>query len=388
MVRIDFFVFGYRILKCSTEELSYVAGVLLREKIPSVVKNNGSVYIREKDYLRVSKLFADREGFVFSECLGVHGALKRIRHKRTLAVASLISMILVLLSSSLVWDIRVEGNARIPDATVTEGLERSGFSVGKFWGRLDLSRIETDYLKNSGEISWININRRGTVAYVTVIENEITDAKGELTKSGYANIVASRDSVIEEITVKNGVAVVSVGDSVKKGDLLICGVNSSEFGSDYCYAEGTVIGRVKDSISVLTPREYTKTEKTDEKICSLRINFFNFKINIFNTYGNIGEKCDIIKEIRTYSLFGKAKLPIEVYTERCTVYETAEMLYSDTELIRVTTNVFERKLWERLRGADLLKLKTEGGFTDNGYNMRCDAVYLTEIGEPLPFSGE
>ena len=200
--------------------------------------------------------------------------------------------------------------------------------------------------------------------------------------------MASADCVIEEITVTKGYAVCKVGDSVKKGDLLISGVIPSEFGSQYCYAEGTVVGRIKDEIVAECGRNYTKKEPNGEKTVLLDVKIFDFIINIFKKYGNIQEECDIIRDVKTYSLFGKSKLPFEVYTESITEYREKECSYTDSEIIFAAGRMLERKLNDSLRGCDLLRLRTEGEFTDGGYLMRCEAVYLTEVGEELSFAVE
>ena len=40
---------------------------------------------------------------------------------------------------------------------------------------------------------------------------------------------------------------------------------------------------------------------------------------------------------------------------------------------------------ERLKAADLLKIKTYGEFTDKGYSMSSDLLFLCEVGENIEF---
>ena len=128
-------------------------------------------------------------------------------------------------------------------------------------------------MAKSTAVAWLNINRRGTVAYVTVLEKEV---HGQEVKEGYSNVVAACDAVIEEISVVRGVACVKVGDSVKKGDLLISGVLPEEQGGGFCYAEGEIFGRVSESISVSVDEyKIKKTEKNSE-IAHLDIKIFGF----------------------------------------------------------------------------------------------------------------
>ena len=81
-------------------------------------------------------------------------------------------MLVLLLSQSLVWDIRPSGNENIASYDIKSRLESCGFSVGDLWHKKSLSEVENEFLKLYDDVSWININRRGTVAYVSVIEKE------------------------------------------------------------------------------------------------------------------------------------------------------------------------------------------------------------------------
>ena len=360
----------------------------MRANIPSYFRRDGILLVREKDFIKLKDLFDGKIDFSYSDRLGVFGALKRIKYKKSLLAAIFVSLVLLILSSCPVWDVRVEGNEKISDALIVEGLEEVGFKVGSLWSGIELSEVENNFLKNNPSVSWINLNRRGTVAYVTVIENEEAEEDNEPHREGFSNVVASCDTVIEEITVKRGRAVVKVGDTVKKGDLLISGIISDEQGTKYCYAEGTVLGRVGERITVETQRTYQQKKKVGESISSISANFFNFNINIFKKYGNQQEECDIIKDVRTYSLLGKCKLPFEIHVDRILKYESIECDYLDSELVNVSLKSLQRKMNERLRGKDLLRMRSGGGFTDTGYRIFCDAVYLCEVGESLNFDLE
>jgi hypothetical protein len=85
-------------------------------------------------------------------------------------------------------------------------LSHCGLEVGCRWNSLDRSEVEADVLSEYPSIAWININRRGTVAYVEIIERKKGEIQNSEQKRGYANLVASESCVIEEITVTRGVA--------------------------------------------------------------------------------------------------------------------------------------------------------------------------------------
>ena len=104
MVRIDFFIFGYRKIIIPSDFSAEIAGMLLRAKIPSVIRGDGVLLVREKDYRTAYELLREKSGVSFSECLGIYGAFLRIKHKKALAAASIISLVTTILFSLLIWD--------------------------------------------------------------------------------------------------------------------------------------------------------------------------------------------------------------------------------------------------------------------------------------------
>jgi similar to stage IV sporulation protein len=234
----------------------------------------------------------------------------------------------------------------------------------------------------SHTVSWISINRRGGVAYVNVIDR--IDHGEEEKKEGYSNIVASASAVIEEITVIHGVAKVKAGDSVKKGDLLISGVLPEESGGGFCYAEGIVLGRVSDSIDVSVPLEQEVKVSENRRLLSLDIKIFGFSLNILNRGRNSEELCDIIKSNRSAHLLGK-RLPISVLREYESVSETELKTLPADEVVAIARRQMAELLSEKLEGATLIRLKTDGEFTDSCYKISTSFVSVEEIGADLPF---
>ena len=249
MVKIDAFVFGYRKLKINPESLSTVTEILLRAAISSSINNDGTITVRERDFEKTKKILSGRVDFTYSVPLGLVGFVRRIRNRWSIVIALMISVLITYLSSEIVWDVRVEGNDKLTDSEITIGLSDLGFGIGDVWRVKNLSEIETAYLNSNDSISWININRRGMVAYVRVIEKDEQEIVPEK-HDGPSNIVSSIDCVIEEITVKQGTAMVKPGDTVKKGDLLVAGFLPEEAGGGFCNADGCIIGRINDSVSV------------------------------------------------------------------------------------------------------------------------------------------
>lgn len=379
MVRLDCLIFGYRRLTVKPLELSLFTSILLRSSIPSVIDNSGDIVVRERDFEKIKEKISGRIDFSYSEPLGLWGWWSRLSHKAVIIATVLICLILTLYLSGLVWDIRIEGNEKMSEAEILGVLEECGVEIGKRWSKIERSKTETELLDKCERVSWVNINRRGSVAYVKISERDSAEEKGESLYPA-SNIIASADCVIEEITVKRGVAAVKVGDTVRKGDILVFGCIPTEDGEISCDAEATVIGRVNSSLCVEIDRNYINKTKIEERIYSFSIKIFKTSINIFKRYGNLTKECDIIDDEIECSLLGRCPLPLSFTLSKLVEYNYEDLTYSDEELIEKATAELMELTGIALSNADLLKLRTKGEFTESGYRMINEIVYLTQVG--------
>ena len=377
MVRADFLIFGYREVEIEQTDIALIASILLQNGIRVSVLNDGFVLAKEKDISKIQKILSGRTRFSVSEPKGLYGTWKRSQHKVATVICTIVSILTLLLSQCLVWDIRPSGNENIANSDIKARLESCGFSVGDLWQEKTLSEVETEFLKRYDDISWININRRGTVAYVSVIEKEIENHELE-SNILYSNIVAEYDCVIDEVTVKSGTSMVKPGDSVKKGDLLILGANAN---GDFCRAEGQIVGRVSDTLSVNVERKYEKRLIASKKIHEIYINIFKISINIFKTYGNLTNEYDIIDDVKEYSLPNGALLPFSITLRYLPSYTYDSGEYSDEELVSLAKDRVSLDTALMLKESDLVRISTDGEFTEDGYRMWSDIVYLTDVGQ-------
>lgn len=386
MPGVSYLVFGYRRLKISPDSLSFLSSILLKAAIPSRISNNGDVIVRERDIDKISTLLSGRIEFSCSEPKGLYGIFKRVPNKVAVVLSLLASLVLVFFLSELVWDIRVEGNGEIAEEEILLALKESGFEIGDFWRRIDTGEVEATLLSMKDNLAWVNINRRGSVAYVKVMEKDCGKEPSGEKYGKYSNIVATCDCVIEEITLKRGRALVKVGDAVKKGQILVLGMGSDDFGGELTSAEATVIGRVNRELSVEVDRKSEIKGYNEGKICSVTLNLFKISLNIFKNYGNLTNECVIIEDEIEYTLPGNKKLPFSI--TKAYGYEESKVTveYTDEELIRLASQRLNDMTLKALENADLLRIKTYGEFTDTGYSMRSDVVFLTEVSKCVEFT--
>ena len=379
MARLDEYLFGYREGTVDRADLPKLGAILLRLGVSASLYPCGKFRVKEADKSRIARALGGRIRYEVGEPRGVLGFILRNKSRYGTFLAIILVLTLFLITRTLVWDIRIDGNEVLAETQIEDALAEVGFTVGASWRRMDKSLAESSLLASHPEIAWISLNRRGTVAYVELIESENVGKKEEIYPL-YSNVIADRDGVIEEITVSSGEAVVKVGDVVRAGDVLISGVIESSSGVILTRAVGEVRARCATDIGVEIEREATVKEPIKRRLAHARVILFNFSINIFKNYGNCRNTCDIIEEIREFALFGRYRLPITLV--RCYRQDYSEVVYerTDAEMILEAKRELDGKMRDMFRDADVIKLRTDGELLDGIYRLTTGVVYVTDIG--------
>ncbi len=379
-IRPDYLILGYFSVTVSDDDILRASGRLLKNGISASIRD-GRIILPSRLYKDIDRVF-DGLSYSKSDLGGLGGALFSCRNRYGVMLALVGVLVLFLFLNSLVWDVRIEGCESGKESEILAELESAGLCVGASWRHIDKGDVEARVLSDSDTVSWLNINRRGTVAYVKVIDKVVHDLPEQ--PHGYANVIAERDCIIEQITVKRGVAMVKAGESVRKGQLLISGVIPTDLGGGYCYAEGSVIGRYTDTVSVAVPVAVTEREYTDTSIGSFSLKIFGFSINIFKKYRNFTDSCDIIEKTKDIKLLDK-RLPISAVYSELHHFNESQRRLSHAELTERAADELHGRLLDTLESAELVSVSTDGEFTDSGYTMRAYAVVRAEIGKTQEF---
>lgn len=130
--------------------------------------------------------------------------------------------------SAFVWAVEIQGNTSVSTDIFMDFLQQNQIYVGMKKGDLDMEWLEQQIRQDFEMITWTSVRMNGTKLEIQLKENEAGTSKlpsvsGQEAESGGSDLVADRDGVIVRMITRKGVPAVSVGDQVKKGDLLVSG---------------------------------------------------------------------------------------------------------------------------------------------------------------------
>ena len=167
----------------------------------------------------------------------------KYRKRKVFFLSIILCMILLWIYSNHIWDIHFEGNEKWTDQILLEFLESNDISPGMPKSQVDCAQIVKDIRKEYDDIVWVSASIDGSRLRIQVKENEDTfrrkatnEAEGSTNDKNEQDngpdsqedttpkdLIASEDGVITSIITRSGVPQVHVGDTVKKGDILVSG---------------------------------------------------------------------------------------------------------------------------------------------------------------------
>ncbi len=269
--------------------------------------------------------------------LKTNGALfwvKRYRKRYGIAIGVVLFVLTIWLSSLFVWRIEVEGCKTVTSYDVVTRLKQNGLYEGVLKNKIEVAKIENEFLKNYDSVSWISINIKGTTAYVEI--REIDEQPDLVNNSEPCNIYAIRDGIIVSIDDYMGYSVVNVGDAVTAGDLLVSGNYTDKYGVEYkLHSYAKVMAQTVHSHSVSVPFVTTEHIKTGTEINRYSLKLTRFIIPLYFNKKIIYNNYDITKSEKLLNFGNGFVLPIGItkttYTEveKCNVRKSKEAALYD-----------------------------------------------------------
>ena len=241
---------------------------------------------------------------------GIPFLINRYKKRKTFLLFLIIIIALINISSQYVWniDIKVKDNLQIEN--IEEDLQELGLKKGIKKSEID-SKLVIDKLRiKRNDISWIGIDLKGTNIIVKIVKS---DSKPEILDSNKpCNIIASKDGIITKITAQNGTQIAKVGDTVRKGDVLIAGYMEGKYTDKrFVHSLGEVQAKVWYSKKSKIPYKQVISSNTGKMENKYQIKFNNFQINFYKTLSKF-EIYDTIYSEQNIKIFSNFYLPISV----------------------------------------------------------------------------
>ena len=255
LVSLIRFTYGYVVIRISGSRPGTFVNKLVRcgMNVWGIRSHEGDIIcrIRLSDTYTVMQMSRDSSCRVrIVKKRGLPFILYKNKRRSGLVFGAAAAALIFYLLSLSIWNINICEFDTMSRTAVLETLHRVGFYEGVRGEFESLKRMQTSALLEFGNLSWITLNADGSFGEVNATEKLMI----ETTDNAPANIKARCDGYILRVDPYMGVPVVSAGDGVVKGNLLISGIIETENDIKTVRANGAVIAQTHSTERFVIPR--------------------------------------------------------------------------------------------------------------------------------------
>lgn len=368
------FLLGYSLLKAEGPFAERVINIA-REKgvfiwgIRRIDLNTLTFFVSRKAAKYLLSLPLPPQLSLTVECeKGLPVFLSRYKRRRLFLACPFAVFAALILSTCFIWNVNVVTEDGAKEEKILSELSNLGLKRGVFKFRVDQSELQKEMLLSDESLLWLWVDIKGASAIVRFAER--TQPPEVYDEDSFCSIYSTRDATITSIIAENGIAAVSVGDTVLKGQLLIDGKTVSEGGAFIpIRASGSVKGSVWEEETVTIPKKQEIRTPTGRHLERLSINFSDFCVKLFINSRISYKEYDIIEKKRAMPL-----IPISFNKN---VYEEVDVTYLDNDISEQTKKC-EADFCARLEASGALVTYSETSIADSGESVAVTVRALCE----------
>lgn len=311
---------------------------------------------------------------------GLPFSILKVRRRVMLGIGFTIFIFLIFMLSSFIWSVNVTGAKTIDTDEIVKNLSELGVRAGAFKPGISVSQVENNMLIRMKSISWIKVKIIGTRADIEIVER--VPPPEVISQDKPCNIVARCDGIIVKAVAGKGNVLVSPGDPVRKGQLLVSGVLEKE-GQEtrYVHSIADVEARTWHDMESSVPLEYSQWIRTGNKKTGVYLIAGSKKYTVRNSNIRYKTYDKIIKNIKLINT-KKFQFPLEIIIEQ--YYETSEkkVKLSSEEAKSKAVDIVEKEIIDNISpDAKIINKKINVTIKDNKAYAAESVETVEDIGQ-------
>ncbi len=328
--------------------------------------------VSRRQYKAVAALCEKRgEALRITGKRGLYWEVKRALARPILTFGGIAMIGLVLWIPTRVFFIQVEGNSAVPPARILDAAEDCGIVFGASRVRVRSEKVKNALLSAVPQLQWAGVNTSGCTATITVREK--TEPEQGREDRLPASIVAARDGYILGATARKGNLLVTPGQTVLEGQVLISAYTDCGLSIRAEHAEGEVLAQTKRVLDAVMPPEIVQKQETGEIKRRWSLIVRKKRIFLWKDSGIWDASCGRMYKEYTILLPGGFALPVSLCVEEYPVYEPVTTQRTGEEAEEALKPFLEGYLLDHMVGKILSRdytLEEEGVYRLTG-DFRC-----------------
>lgn len=306
---------------------------------------------------------------------GLPFILFRYRKRSGILAGTVIFFVILWVLSTFIWSVEVSGNATVKSEDIIKILSDYNIKSGALNFMCNRADAELNIQNEFPQITWVEIQIKGSKAIVTVKEGVIPPPV--IKDSEACNIIAAKDGQITHLEVYEGIPMIKKGDTVRKGELIVSGVLDSQVqGVRFVHARAKVRANTITQITTEMPlvkKEITPTGKFYKRY---RLQFSNISVKLYLNNKIKYDQYESKEYIREMSIGPDIILPIKVITEKYSQTETFTRNLTEEEAKKEAEEELINQEKSKLNGINVTDRKVT--FKTENEKVICTGEYISE----------
>lgn len=146
---------------------------------------------------------------------------RRARRRSVFIIGPILVGAVLFAFSSFVWFVEITGAEILEQRVILEGAARLGLRPPAWKGRLNPKQLGINLPLEVNGLAWAAVEIHGTVAIIEVVEKQRPKEPQQYVAEMSREVVATRDGLVQVVIIMAGLPLVTEGQVVKAGDVLI-----------------------------------------------------------------------------------------------------------------------------------------------------------------------
>ena len=332
--------------------------------------------MKASDYKKMLSLRGKNRVFTHvTERKGLPFTLKKYRYRVGFAFGIALYFSIIIFLSNFVWNIEIVGTERLDNQRILQALENLGVKEGSKISSIDQQTLPSLLALEIDGIAWCSVNIEGVKVTVNISESAVT----ERFDSTPGNLVAKCDGVITKIEVLSGTTAVTLGQTVKKGDLLVSGFTEYKDGSSsFGPSLGKIVAKTERNLEVFSPFNVERIVEAGEPLQKSVISFFGLNIPLY--LGQFKGQYHVSTETEKLQHNGMY-IPVFLKTATFTPTKTVSVTLSEEEASEIAREMLDKLESEELLDAEIISKELSFNVTSEGVVLSARYICRENIAE-------
>ena len=329
-----------------------------------------------KDYEKIRKIRFELPIRYRTRIIQKFGLKMKIKNSniRSGVIIGLILMILInAFLSNFIWQIEVIGTKHISNDEVLNICNQLGLRKGIYSKEIDTYDMSHKIALKINKIAWMSLNIEGSKLTINISEDKGLDKED----TSPSNIVATRDGTIYSIIENRGTKNIKIGQTVRKGEVLISCVETAGDLVRYVSASGEVVADTQHKFFIEIDKNYIYKEKNYLFNNKNAFEFFGIKFPLYLV--GVDDYYDSFVETKSLKLFNK-ELPISLITRSFVHNDINMKTVSEEDAVNIALSAFADEL-RNIKILSVLDSKVTINEDNDRYGITINALCRENIGE-------